>query len=146
MISGVQKALIFGWYPVNIFDIRVLNSVETWLFQQFFKFFTLWPLSTDIWLIFGYIQLTFFNILDEICQIFNWNLVNLLLIFVFIPVISGWYPWYPDIRLFPTRCYPLVSSIRTPTLIQGRLEITETNLMHFKWEATRTHRNQPNTF
>jgi len=28
-----------------------------------------------------------------------------------------------------------VSSIRTPTLIQGRLERTETNLRHFKWEG-----------
>ena len=31
-----------------------------------------------------------------------------------------------------------VSSIRTPVLIQGRLERTETNLMHFKWEVTNT--------
>jgi len=28
----------------------------------------------------------------------------------------------------------MVSSIRTPMLIQGRLERVETNLMHFKWE------------
>ena len=27
-------------------------------------------------------------------------------------------------------------SIRTPMLIKGRLERTETNLMHFKWEET----------
>jgi len=27
----------------------------------------------------------------------------------------------------------LVSSIRTPVLIPGRLELTETNLMHFKY-------------
>jgi len=29
-----------------------------------------------------------------------------------------------------------VSSIRTPMLIQGRLQRTVTNLMHFKWEVT----------
>jgi len=28
-------------------------------------------------------------------------------------------------------------------LIQGRLERTDTNLMHFKWEVTRTHGNLP---
>jgi len=28
------------------------------------------------------------------------------------------------------------SFIRTPMLIQGRLERTETNLMHFKWDVT----------
>ena len=35
--------------------------------------------------------------------------------------------------------YPVVknvSPIRTPILIQGRLERTETNLMHFKWKVT----------
>jgi len=37
-----------------------------------------------------------------------------------------------------------VSSIRT-LLIQGRLERTETDLMHFKWKVTWTHGNQPNT-
>jgi len=37
-----------------------------------------------------------------------------------------------------------VTSIRTPRLIQGRLEGTETNLMHIRWEVTWTHRNQPN--
>jgi len=31
-------------------------------------------------------------------------------------------------------------------LIQGKLERRETNLMHFKWEVTRTNGNQPNTF
>jgi len=29
-----------------------------------------------------------------------------------------------------------VSSIRSPMLIQGRLERSETNLTHFKWEMT----------
>jgi len=33
--------------------------------------------------------------------------------------------------------------IRTPVVIQGRLELTEANLMHFKWEVTRTH-TEPN--
>jgi len=30
----------------------------------------------------------------------------------------------------------MASSIRTPMLTQGRLERTETNQMHFKWEVT----------
>jgi len=38
-----------------------------------------------------------------------------------------------------------ISSIRTPVLMQGRLERTETNLIHFKWEVTWTPGNQPNT-
>jgi len=40
----------------------------------------------------------------------------------------------------------MISSIRTPLLIQERLERTEINLMHYKWEVTLTHGNQPNTF
>jgi len=39
-----------------------------------------------------------------------------------------------------------VSSIGTHMLIQGRLQRTETNVMHFKWEMIQTHGNQPNTF
>ena len=33
----------------------------------------------------------------------------------------------------------MVSSIRTPMLIQGRLERTETKLIHFRWD----HVNSP---
>jgi len=67
-------------------------------------FFTLWPLSADIWLILRYIQHicfnSFFNVyilqksvryLIEIWSIFSWYPF-------IIPLISGWYPWYPDIR------------------------------------------------
>jgi len=43
-------------------------------------------------------------------------------------------------------CYGLVSSIRTPVLIQGIHKGTETNLMHFKWEVTLTREKQSNTF
>jgi len=35
-----------------------------------------------------------------------------------------------------------VSSIRMPMLIQGRLERTGTNLMHFKWKVIWTHGKQ----
>jgi len=28
MISGVQKALISGWYTVNILDIQQVDSIE----------------------------------------------------------------------------------------------------------------------
>jgi len=31
-------------------------------------------------------------------------------------------------------------------LIEGRFERSETNPMHFKWEVTWTHENQPDTF
>jgi len=37
---------------------------------------------------------------------------------------------------FPAARFFSVSSIRTLMLIQGRLEHTETNLIHFKWEMT----------
>jgi len=40
----------------------------------------------------------------------------------------------------------LGSSIRTPLLIQGRLEHTEINLMHFIWEVTWAHGNHPISF
>jgi len=30
----------------------------------------------------------------------------------------------------------LINSIRTPMLIQGKLERTETNVMHYEWEMT----------
>jgi len=40
----------------------------------------------------------------------------------------------------------LVGSIRTPILINGIIERTEINPMHFKWEMNWTHGNQPNTF
>jgi len=42
--------------------------------------------------------------------------------------------------------FKVISSIRTPMLIQGRLDRTETNLMHCKWEVIWTHGHQPNTF
>ena len=42
--------------------------------------------------------------------------------------------------------FKTVSLIRTPMLIQGRLERTETNLMHIKLEVTWTQENQPKTF
>ena len=38
-------------------DIRLLDSVETWLFSAIFQFFySLTIVSTDIWLIFKYIS------------------------------------------------------------------------------------------
>jgi len=37
-----------------------------------------------------------------------------------------------------------VNSVRMPMLIQARLfERTQSSLMHFKWEVTSTHGNQP---
>jgi len=56
-----------SWYPADILLISLISGcwirLKHGCFQQFFKFFTLWPLSTDIWLIFRYIQLIFFKIL-----------------------------------------------------------------------------------
>jgi len=87
------------WYPA---DTRLVSLIsECWIrskhgcFQELSDFFTLWPRSADIWLIFWYIQLTFLNILTksvryliEIWSIFSWYPF-------IIPVIFG---WYPDIR------------------------------------------------
>ena len=49
MISGEQKALIYDWYPVDILDSRLLDSIETWLCSAIFKSITLWLQSTDIY-------------------------------------------------------------------------------------------------
>jgi len=81
MISGVQNALVSSWYPLDILEIRQMDSVGTWLFSRFFKkFFILWPLFTDIWIIFRYTQQIFFYILPksvryfiEIWSIFSWK-------------------------------------------------------------------------
>ena len=86
--------MISGWYP---WHLAVGFGQDTPGFSNFSSFL-LWPFSTDIWLIFMYIQLIFFNILPkslrwliEIWSIFSWYLFIILLI-------SGWYPWYPDMR------------------------------------------------
>jgi len=64
-----------SWYPAVGFG---RNKAVLAIFPFFF---TLWPLSTDIWLVFRYIQETFFYS-AEICQGFHWNLVNFFLISV----------------------------------------------------------------
>jgi len=106
MISGVQKALISGC------RIRSKHGC----FQRFFNLFTLWPLSTNIWLVFRYIQQIFFNIplksvryLTKIWSLFSWYPF-------IIPLISGCrllsvITWYPMYR-FPARCYPLRQACR----------------------------------
>jgi len=87
------------WYSVDIFDIRQLGSVETWQFSAIFKFFTLWPLSTNIrhWYIqsFLYILLKSVRYLIEIWSIFSW--------YPFIKPLISWYP----VHIFPARSYPL---------------------------------------
>jgi len=80
------------WYPVDILDIRLLDSVlirsKHDCFQQFFNIFTPWPLSTDIWLIFMYIQ--------QIFLIFCWNLSDIWLKFgQFSLDIRLFYLWCP---------------------------------------------------
>ena len=103
------------WYPA---DIRLIceisgccNRSKHGCPQRFFNFFY-WPLCTDIWLLFRYIQQVFFNI-QLIYQIFNWNFVNFLLISVLctsdIRLISliSWYPVY----IFPARCHPLFPAL-----------------------------------
>jgi len=93
MISGLQNALISGWYPVDMLDIKLLDSVETWLFPAIFR--AIYYLTTDIWQIFRHIQQIFFTVpmksvinTLEIWSIFSWNPF-------IVPLISGWYPWYP---------------------------------------------------
>jgi len=62
MTSGVQKASISGRYPVNILDIRMLDSVETWPFSSIFQVF--YSLTTiHRYLSVQYIQQILFNIL-----------------------------------------------------------------------------------
>jgi len=99
MISGVSKDFISGWYPAVGFSRNVC-------FQRFFKFFTLWPLFTNIWLIVRYIRQIYMNILlksirclIELWSIFSWYPF-------IIPLISDWYPWYPVYK-FPAICYHL---------------------------------------
>jgi len=66
MISGVQRP----WYPADILDIRMSHSVETWPFSAIFQvFYSLTTVSTDILLVFRYIQLVFF--------IICWNLSDI---------------------------------------------------------------------
>jgi len=67
MISGVQEALISGWYSV---DIRLLNSVKTWLFSNF-------SLSDDCPLISG----KYLVISSRYFLIFCWNLSDISLKF-----------------------------------------------------------------
>jgi len=104
------------WYPA---DIRLISGF--WIrsqhvcFQQFFTLFILWPLPTNIWLIFRHIQLIFFNFppksiryLIEIWPIFSWYPF-------IIPLISGWYPWYNLISgvQISSKIVPLVYIVAT---------------------------------
>jgi len=41
LISGEQKLLISGWYPVDILDIHVVDLIETCLFSAIFSRFLL---------------------------------------------------------------------------------------------------------
>jgi len=107
----VQKALISGWYPVIIPDIRLLDSVKTWLFLAILKFFTLWPLlSTDFWLIFWYIQQIYFNILlKSVGYLIEIRWIHFWYPFI-TPLIRSWYhliSWYLVYR-FQAKFHPLV--------------------------------------
>jgi len=107
MISGVQKALISGWYPVV--DMRLLDSVKICLFSVIFKLFTLWRLSADIWLIQIY-PANIFNILLKSVRylIEGWSIFSWYYYTSDIQLISSmsWYPVYT----FPARCYSLIYS------------------------------------
>jgi len=88
-----------SWYPVEKNDIRLISLISdccVWskhsYFQRFFKFFTLWPLSTDIWLIFRWIQQIFLNILLKYVR----YLIEIWSIF-------SWYPLHAVYR-FPASC------------------------------------------
>ena len=90
----------------DILDIRVLDSVETWLFPAIFQvFFPLRPLFTNIWLIFRFIQQILFLIFCWYVT-FNLNLVSF-------PLISVSYT--SDIRctqISSKVLYPLQQAIR----------------------------------
>jgi len=101
MISGVQTALISGWYPIDILDTRLLKSVKTWVFQSIFQ--VLYSLTSVFWYI-PNIQICKADFLKntllksvryliEIWSIFCWYPLN-------IPLISGWNPdfQYRDFR------------------------------------------------
>jgi len=66
------------------------------------------------------------NLLTSICHTKTW--------WVFKPVYFAHFPHLPMIcNEKQVNNFSKVSSIRTPMLIQGRLERTGTNLMYFKW-------------
>jgi len=69
-ISGVQKVLIYGWYPVDILDIQLLDSVGTWLFLAIFQGF--YSLTT----VHGYLAIIWVYPAD-IFLIFCWNLSDI---------------------------------------------------------------------
>ena len=102
--KGPAIRQISGWYPSYLAVGFGRNMSVFSGFQVFFYFFFYpWPLSTDVWLIFRYIQHISFHILlnsvtysIEIWLIFSWY----PFIVPLISLIFGWYPWYLDIR-FP---------------------------------------------
>jgi len=100
MISGVQKALISGWYPVQYpWYLAVGFGQNTAVFSDF-SGFLLSGHYLLVWLIFRYIQQMSFNILLKY-RIFNWTLVNFLLILsvyynsdIRLLSLISWYPVY----------------------------------------------------
>ena len=96
-------------------DIRLISRISgCWMkskhgcLLRFFKFFTLWPMSSDIWLICRYIEQIFLIFRWNLSGI-HWNLVNFVLMSVYytsdIRLIS-FISWYPG-NTFSTMCYPL---------------------------------------
>jgi len=95
--KGLDIRLIpvwYPWYPGVGFGRNMAVSSN---FQVFHSLTTVpWYVANKF--IFRYIQLIFFKILPksfryltEVWSIFSW--------YPFIvPLISGWYPWYPDLR------------------------------------------------
>jgi len=85
------------WYLADILDIRLLDSVETWLLSAIFQVF--YCLTTAyIWLLFCYIQQFFFKYSAEICQILNWSQfsVDIRLLYILYPAdtLISWYSVY----------------------------------------------------
>jgi len=106
MISGVQKALISGWYTVDILDVCLLDSVKTYLFSAIFQvFYSLTPVHWCLANIKVY-PADNFQYSAGTCQICKWSLVNFLLISVYYTSDIWLISWYSVYR-FPARCYPL---------------------------------------
>jgi len=76
------------WYPVDILDIRLLDSVKTWLFLAIFQVFYSLAIVLWFWLIFTFIQQIFFNILLKSIR----YLIQISSISLDICLLGLWYP------------------------------------------------------
>ena len=122
MISGVQKALISGWYPVDILNIWLLYSAINGSFQRFSSFY--YSLTTIHW------NLANIQVYQRYFLRLCWNLSDIKLKFgQFSLDIRFLYLWYPadilDILIYgvqiSSKMLPLVFSL---TFLLGLYELS----------------------